>query len=192
VTRKWTGILDREKKGLLQYSRVYRIYEWAFQKNGVGQQSYVVGTDTANTITFKILSGKAYAWTMMWEHLVDSLTTSWTITNANKDTLTINGSVYRTATDTLITRNATRTLRNKLVLTYGDVKAPRGNRAVVTSAASGTITGTYDATVTFLRGTSYAERTISRTIDVSLSGGTGTIRINGKPFLADLQQGVLK
>ena len=27
INKKWTGILDREKRGLLQYSRVYRIYE---------------------------------------------------------------------------------------------------------------------------------------------------------------------
>ena len=193
TTQKWTGVLFRVKISSMGYGAwIYRKMEWQFKKGAVPQQNFITSVDTASSIDFKILEGKASAKTPKLNHTVDSLTASWTITNTNTPTVTINGNVYRSAYDTVTTRNVTRTLRNFLSLTYTNVTATRGNRATVASTASGTVTGTFDATVTFLKGTSYSEKTIHRDINVTFSGGTGSISVGGKTFNCNMGIGMLK
>jgi hypothetical protein len=183
IYQKWRGTLNRERLGLNYYVSISRIYEWQFLKGDVPQQYYIVGSDTATTISFKILRGSAYAVTPFWRHIVDSLSGNWTITNANDSIITINGTAYRTAIDTLrtVTGN-TRTLDNELILNYTDITARRGNRAVIASTASGTISGTYNATVTFQGESLYAERNISRDFVITFSNGIATITVGGRIF----------
>lgn len=190
-TQKWTGILTRVRQGLTYYVSIYREYEWQFLKGDVPLQHYIVGNDTAINISFKILRGNAYAVTPFWRHFVDSLSGNWTITNANDSIITINGTVYRTAIDTLRTLTGiTRSLDNELILNYTDITAKRGNRAVIASTASGTISGTYNAMVTFQGESLYAERNISQDFVVTFSNGVATITVGGRTFNGfDLRDG---
>jgi hypothetical protein len=85
-----------------------------------------------------------------------------------------------------------RTLDHTLNLTFTDVKGPRGLRGDVHRNLSGTISGTYDATVTFQRGDSYSEKTVNRTFTIELGNGDATLRIRGVRFGCDLLLGELK
>jgi hypothetical protein len=194
VTQKWTGTLVRVRASLtrLYFASIRRTYEWQFLKGSTPQRNYIVGTDTATTISFKIDSGTVYAYTPRWKHEVTSLTGDWTITNTNSPVITINGTASRSAIDTIITFNARRVLNNHLDLTYTNITASRGDRSTVASTASGNISGTYDATVIFLTAQIYAERNISRTFSIDFSGGTAVIHIGDKIYNCNLALGVLQ
>jgi hypothetical protein len=74
-------------------------------------------------------------------------------------------------------------------MTFVDVKGPRSSRLSLRQKTSGTINGTYSATITFIRGDLYKTRIINRTFTITLGGSTNRIDISGMEFNCDALTG---
>ncbi len=157
--------------------------------NGVAQRRYIVGSDTARSMIFRILYGRGYHRTPFRVHRLDSLSGNWVVTNLNTPVVTVNGTYYRSGTDTLRTRNAERTHDNALTATFTNVTRPRRGLGGTTDAISGTISGNYTATVTFTNGDLYKERSINKNFTIELSGADANINIDGRRFRSSWQRG---
>jgi hypothetical protein len=141
---------------------------------------------------FRILYGRGYHRTPFRVHRLDSLAGDWVVTNLNTPVVTVNGTYYRSGTDTLRTRNAERTHDNALSATFINVTRPRRGLAGTTDAISGTITGTYTATITFTNGDLYKERTVNKSFTIDLSGADAEINIEGRRFHSTWQRGEMQ
>ena len=175
----WTLTMYRQRIGLLCTSYFTREYQYQFlNKSNAYQEFWLTGTDTAYSIHFKIVSGTGNSIGPRMHHHLNSLSGEWMVTGTNTDRITINtfnnGAYMRAGSDTLTTFDATRTLNYTLSLTFTDVTLLRGSRFDnddERDSIGGTITGTYDASITFTRGSLYRERTIHRAISITLGGG---------------------
>jgi hypothetical protein len=199
ATSTWTLTLQRQRgTGTgTNYANVTRVYQYQFlNKDWVPQKYWRVpngtGVDTAYTLKFTVVSGTGEHHTAHLSQHLTSVSGDWTITGANTATLTINGSYSRSAVDTVMTRNATRTLDHTLNLIFTNVQVPRGSRDDLAQHATGTISGTYNATITFSRGALYNDRTVSREFTLALGSGKGNVAIGGKAFKALLKSGELE
>jgi hypothetical protein len=194
ATGWWTATLTRTRlaPGLGYAAYVYRVYQYQFlNAGGVAQRRWVVNGDTARTINFKILRGTGYHRTPRRVHRLDSLSGNWVVTNAHLPTVTITGSTdtyYRRGIDTLTTSAATRTHDNTLRITNLAVTRTRG----VSPTVSGTMTGTYVATITFLRGEVYRERSVSREFTVTYTDDEARVGVGGRNFRFDRQFGIAR
>ncbi len=142
----------------------------------------------AAAIHWKTLSGTGYFHNPRVAHVLDSLSSNWLATGTNTDTVTLNGTMRRVASDTIKTHNMLRVSTHTLQVTFVDVKGPRGSRFDPALKYSGTITVVYTGTVTFIRGTAYAEHNVNRTFTINL--GTSEMTSNdGKVFSIDLANG---
>lgn len=195
VTGTWTLRLERERGNPngIPYAEISRTYTYQFlNKTGQPQKYWKVGADTAYTIKFNIVEGTGTHRTRRLSQQLTGLSGSFTATGVNTRLVTINGTYFRSAVDTVTTRNAVRTLDHALNLTFTNVQGPRGSRLELSRKISGTVSGTYTAKVTFQRGESYGETTINRSFTINLGGGNATLNISGKNFEADLTSGELK
>ncbi|NUM77219.1 hypothetical protein HUU40_22905 [candidate division KSB1 bacterium] len=195
VTGTWTLRLERERGNPngIPYAEISRTYTYQFlNKNGQPQKYWKVGADTAYTIKFNIVEGTGTHRTRRLSQQLTGLSGSFTATGVNTRLVTINGTYFRSAVDTVTTRNAVRTLDHALNLTFTNVQGPRGSRLELSRKISGTVSGTYTAKVTFQRGESYGETTINRSFTINLGGGNANLNISGKNFEADLTSGELK
>lgn len=195
ATGTWTLRLERERGNPngIPYAEISRTYTYQFlNKNGQPQKYWKVGADTAYTITFNIVEGTGTHRTRRLSQHLTGLSGSFTATGVNTRLVTINGTYFRSAVDTVTTRNAVRTLDHALNLTFTNVQGPRGSRLELSRKISGTVSGTYTAKVTFQRGESYSETTINRSFTINLGGGNANLNISGKNFEADLTSGELK
>ncbi len=194
ATGYWTIEFARERSMLfgLYYASFTRRYQVQFRNNaGQPQQFYIVGSDTAHSVNFKILDGTGYARSPRWNHHLGNLLADWTVTNAHTNILTVNGNYTRSAIDTLLTYNGVRSADHTLTMTMGDITGPRGNRNNISVATSGELSGTYTGNVTFVSGETYGERNFTRTFTVTFNNGTATITVNGRSFTSDLKTGVV-
>jgi hypothetical protein len=188
VTKTWSIFLYRQKAILPAYYGVWtRNYWHQFRANGQAQQFRVTGGVASDTILHKLLSGTGYYWTPRLVHHLHAISSNWTVSNTNTDTVTINGTYARSGVDTIKTaaRNGT-VLDHALTLNFINVKGPRGLRYVRSDKTSGTIQGTYSATVTIPGQTPF---TTTKTFTITLSGGTGTFTVDGTTYNADLATG---
>lgn len=195
ATGTWTLRLERERGNPngIPYAEISRTYTYQFlNKNGQPQKYWKVGADTAYTIKFNIVEGTGTHRTRRLSQQLTGLSGSFTATGVNTRLVTINGTYFRSAVDTVTTRNAVRTLDHALNLTFTNVQGPRGSRLELSRKISGTVSGTYTAKVTFQRGESYGETTINRSFTINLGGGNANLNISGKNFEADLTSGELK
>lgn len=195
ATGTWTLRLERERGNPngIPYAEISRTYTYQFlNKNGQPQKYWKVGADTAYTIKFNIVEGTGTHRTRRLSQQLTGLSGSFTATGVNTRLVTINGTYFRSAVDTVTTRNAVRTLDHALNLTFTNVQGPRGSRLELSRKISGTVSGTYTAKVTFQRGESYGETTINRSFTINLGGGSANLNISGKNFEADLTSGELK
>jgi hypothetical protein len=175
----WTLTIYRQRIGLLRTSDFTREYQYQFlNKSNVYQKFWLTAGDTAYSIHFKIVSGTGNSVGPRVHHHLTSLSGEWMVTGTNTRKITINtfnnGAYMRTGSDTLTTFRATRTLNYTLSLTFTDVTLFRGSRFEdddENDGISGTITGTYDATISFAKDTLYSERTIHRDISITLGAG---------------------
>jgi hypothetical protein len=202
----WTVTIDRSKSGMQMSGFVKRIYQYQFSKNGIIQKLRVTSTDTATTVKFKIIDGSGYFSNLRMKHYLTKVHGGWTVTDLNKDTVTLNSdTVYvRTGVDTIITRNMVRTFDHTLRITkMTDVRGPRFRlnrdnftiwRNNFSKAISGTVEGTFYASITFSNGDLYKERTIDKTFTITLGGGEGSIGFggDGRKFGCDLGIGERK
>ncbi len=195
VTGWWTAKISRTRLavGGAYASFVYREYQYQFlNANGLPQRRYIVNGDTARTITFKILRGVGYHRTPRRTHRLDSLSGNWVVTNAHLATVTISGSTdtyFRHGIDTLVTREATRTHDNTLRITNLQVTRTRPTPGT-TPTVTGTMSGTYQATITFLRGEVYRERSVNRDFTVTYTGDETRVGVGGRTFRFDRRYGV--
>lgn len=195
VTGTWTLRLERARGNPngIPYAEISRTYTYQFlNKNGQPQKYWKTGADTAYTIKFNIVEGTGTHRTRRLSQELTALSGSFTATGVNTRLVTINGTYFRSAVDTVTTRNAVRTLDHALNLTFTNVQGPRGSRLELSRKISGTVSGTYTAKVTFQRGESYGETTINRSFTINLGGGNANLNISGKNFEADLTSGELK
>lgn len=194
ATGWWTAKVTRNRMsgGGVYVSFVYREYQYQFlNASGVAQRRYIVAGDTARTINFKILRGLGYHRTPRRVHRLDSLSGTWVVTNAHRPTITITGSTdtyFRHGIDTLETRAATRTHDNTLRITNLQVTRTRG----IAPSVSGTISGTYAATITFLRGEVYRERSVTRDFTVTYTGDEASVGVGRRNFRFDRQFGMAR
>jgi hypothetical protein len=193
----WTLTLNRHRTGMFGYTELQRTYQYQFLNNAGNFQKYwLTGADTAYAVHFKIISGTGELHTPRLDHHLLSLSGEWMVTGTNTPTVTVNtynGGIYtRTASDTMKTEAAVRTLNNSLSLTFLDVTGPRRNRFHFATKSSGTITGTYHADITFTRGSLYSEKTIDKTFTITLGGdGTADLGCGGRRFHANLGLGTI-
>ncbi len=192
----WTVTIDRQRGNQtgLYYSNYHRVYKYQFLKNdGSFQKYYLVGTDTAYSIKHQIVSGSGTVVTPRVDNKLLSVDGAWTATNTNTPTVTINSTApyNRTASDTVIwtMRNAQRTLNSSLTLNFANVTGARGSGLNWHKKTSGTVTGTYHATVTFQKGDTYTEKTIDRTFTITLGGVKPVVKIGGLTYLIDAETG---
>jgi len=186
----WTVTIDRSRTGVenIVSASVQRVYQYQFQKNGVAQKYPIpiIGTDTANTLKFKIVSGSGFFRNARVRHNLTMLKGGWTATKIDKDTVVVNSDTtfVRSGVDSIITRNMVRTFTHTTTMEFSNVKGPRYKpsknwRDNFSQAVSGTVNGTFNATITFQRGSAYKERTISKTFTIDLGAGAGSLTING-------------
>lgn len=206
ATGWWTVTVDRSRSNMVTSASVHRLYQYQFQKNGTVQQFRISGSDTATTLKFKVVDGSGSFVGPRVKHYLQMVKGGWTITDLNKDTVTLNSdTVYvRTAVDSIITRNMQRTFSHTLRITsMTNVRGPkfRMNRDNYTNwrnnfskAVSGTIEGTFTGNITMQNGDLYKERTIDKTFTITLGGGDGNISIagDGRKFGCDLGGGQRK
>jgi hypothetical protein len=194
TTGTWTLKLSRERgdPNGIPYAQISRTYTYQFlNKNGQPQKYWKVGADTAYTIKFNIVDGTGTHRTRHLSQRLTGLSGALTATGVNTRLVTINGTYQRSAVDTITTREAVRTLDHTLKLTLTNVQCPVGQRSESVRKLTGTISGTYNAYVTFQRGESYGEKTINRTFTIDLSEGKADIDIRGLKFKGDLMLGEL-
>jgi len=178
--------------GAVPFAYIMRQYTLKYRnENGYAQKYYVTGMDTARTVIFNLVQADGQFKTRRISHLLDSLSFNWTVSNAHQSLVTLNGTYYKAGVDTIRGWNRVRTSDHQLQLTLSNIVIPRGVNATFYQAVSGTITGSFDALITFLSGTEYSETTVHRDILILLGGGRGDITIGGKHYNADLYLGEL-
>jgi hypothetical protein len=193
----WTVYITRNRGGLLGREAAFvRTYYLKFiDPSGTAIPRYTTSTpaDTASTILFKVLSGSGHVITRFVSTHLLSIAGDFVVTNANSSTLTFNGTLTRTGTDTINTFNGQRVLNYTLVANLQNVTGPRTPRYLTSTrmvrVTGGTVSGTYTATVSVLKGSSYAERSFAKTFTVTFGGGTGLIEVGGSQYSCDLQVG---
>lgn len=202
LTGWWTVTVTRTKgdPNGLYHANYVRVYKHRFlNKNGVFQKHYIVdlnGTpDTAYSVNQEIVSGTGELVRPGVSRKLLTLSAGWTTTEANTSNVTVNtvpaSPLRRAVSDTITRGNAVRTLNNNLTLNFTNVKGPRIRTLNWHRAISGTITGTYTATVTFLKGEVYREKVINREINITLGGDKIQMNVGGTKFLLDPVTGEL-
>jgi hypothetical protein len=194
VTGQWTIHIERERgtQGQIPYAFVSRDYLLQYlDAGGLPQQYYITNADTARTILFQVVQGEGRHVTRRLSQQLNQLSANWTVTNANQSILTINGTYFRAAVDTIRTVNRLRASDHNLQLNVSNLTLPRGSGPTLVNAISGHITGHFHADITFISGTSYNEHTIDRDIDILIGSGRADIAIDDKTYQADLLTGEL-
>ena len=194
ATGTWTITIERERGDIdgVPYAAFSRVYTLRFlDAEGNPQERYMVEGSAANTIEFNIVSGDGIHRTFRVEHTLDPLEGQFVITDANTDLVTINGTYLRSGSHHLDNDRFTRDHVSTLNLELIDVKAPRGAARDLSEAISGTVTGTYEATITFVRGDDYTEREIYREFTIELGSGDAVMEMNQHRYRARLKTGEL-
>lgn len=184
----WTLNVFKQKSRLPLYYAVWtRDYWYQFSANGQPQEFRITGNVAADNIKHKLTGGTGYYFTPRLVHHLLSISSDWTASNTNTDTVTINGSYSRAGVDTILATSRKGTvLNNTLTLNFINVKGPRGNRLNGSEQTSGTIQGTYTATVT---APGKDPVTITKTISITLGGGRARFSVDGIAYIADLATG---
>lgn len=194
VSGAWNIHIERERGtvGSIPYALISRDYNLKYlDALGQPQPYYVVNADTARTIQFNVIQGTGRHLTRRLSQQLNELHADWTVTNANQDFLTINGTYHRAAVDTIRTWNRVRTSDHNLQLQISEMSVPRGGLPAWVNAISGHITGHFHADITFTQGESYSEHTLDRDIDIVIGTGRAAIEIGSESFMADIDSGEL-
>ena len=184
----WSLSVFRQKSALpLYYAEWSRNYWYQFSANGQPQKFRVAGAVVADNIQHKLTGGTGYYFTPRLVHHLRSIGSDWTASNSNTDTVTINGTYTRAGVDTILaTARKGRVLDHSLSLNFINVKGPRGSRLNKSDKTSGTIQGTYTATVTVPGKGTF---TTTKTFTITLGGGHASFDVDGTHYLTDLATG---
>lgn len=194
ATGTWTISVLREREdasGERQFS-LQKVYEVQFlDANGDPQKFFVTNGETAHAMSFVIVEGTISLTTPRVSAMRDNITGSWMATGVNTDTVTLNGSYFRSGGHTITGLEAVRTLDYDLSLEVEDLVGPKGSRRDLSQKLSGTVSGEYEAFATFERGDSYREREISKEFTITIADGEATIVVNGEVFQSNVRTGEL-
>ena len=189
ATMSWTMTLVKKDSLLLPlyYGYWTRNYWFQFRANGQPQKYGNTNSVLADTIEHRLLGGTGYFFTPRLVHHLISISSDWTASSIKTDTVTINGTYSWTGTDTIkvLARKGTVLVRT-ITLNFQNVRGPKGPRRAQSDATSGTISGTYDATVTTASG---VQHHITRTFIIVLGGGKAKFSIDEFSFVSDLGTG---
>ncbi|GAB6281301.1 MAG: hypothetical protein STSR0008_00400 [Ignavibacterium sp.] len=179
---QWTGI---------RYAKVNRQYTLQYlNKLGVPQKYWIVGSDTAYSIKFKIISGTGEHVNIRLSQKLTSLSGDFTATGINTNLITVNGTYSRAATDTIKTRNSLRTSVHSVNLNFTNVTFERGEDDC-SNTISGQMSGTFNTHITFLHGDLYKERDINTSINIDVSNSQGVISVSGNNYKCNISFGEL-
>ncbi len=195
ITGVWTIVVSRERgsEDGQMYAKIERTYRVQFlNKYGQPQKYWLVDQDTAYTVKFAIIAASGEHRTPKVTQALKNLAADFIATGVNTDMVTINGNYTRSAANTITTDRVVRTHDYTVDLLFTDVKGPRGSRLDLSQKVSGTVTGTYKATITFTRGDAYQERNIEREINIELGSGEADIHLGGGRYRGDLYWGQCK
>ena len=194
TTGTWTLTLLRERgnpSGMM-YAKISRIFTYQFlNQAGTPQKFYITDGDTARTIKFAIVEGQGRHQTRRLSQQLKTLEGNFTATNAHLPNMTMNGTYKRAAVDTITTLKFQRIHDHQSSWVVTDLVGPRGSRKDLSQKLSGTITGTYHADVTFIGEQLYREKTVDRTITITVNNGESQINVTGTKFVSNLKQGEL-
>jgi hypothetical protein len=193
-TQTWRVVIEASFQNPVRSGSWRREYTYFFSKNGVRQQFFITAGVMADKINFAIVeSGCSGQFTNpRISHQLTALRGSVeaTVSVANGDTLlTVNSLAprYRAAIDSIRIRGGLRTSDHNLTLTLANVVVPTrldrrlpeqfigGRRFRNVRPISGTISGTYNAFITFQRGDRYSEREVTRNFTINFGASTGEL-----------------
>jgi hypothetical protein len=183
----WTIVVARERgNGLTYYGKWFRVLWYQFiGADGKAQQTRgAIGLATA-TVKHKIVRGSGAFFTPRLSSYLKSISADWVATNTNTDTVSVNGTFARSGIDSSKVR-LKRILDHSLALNFSNIKGPRGTRMNYHLKYSGTITGTYTATVTTRDGSTF---TYTKNISIIIGGGAASFAIDGVNHKIDLRTG---
>jgi hypothetical protein len=188
VSQMWNIHVVRERGNPSRpfYAYFERTYNLQFlDSNGDPQKRMIVDGDTAYSVIFKIVSGDGRHITPRLSQELKAISGNWLLTNTNLEMVTMNGSYYRAAVDTILVPRGTRISDHTLNLTFTDVVGPRGSRRDLSQKVSGIVSGTYTASVTIITDNTTITKEIQRNIYIVLGSGELNIQVNGQQFRFD-------
>jgi len=187
----WTKVITRGDSLFAPafYGYWTRVYWLQFRSDGHAQEFRKTNNIVADTIWHKLLGGTGYFWTPRLVHHLLSISSNWTVSNTNTDTVTINGTYTWSGIDSIksiVLARKGRVLTRTIALLFENVKGPRGPRIARSTGTSGKIVVTYSATVTAPGKLPY---TVTEQFTVVLGGGSAAFSIEGTKFVSDLATG---
>lgn len=189
TTMSWTLILVKgdSVQAPLYYTYCTRDYWLQFRANGQPQKLRNTNGVVADTIKHKLTGGSGYFRTPRLVHHLLSIGSDWIASNTNTNTVTINGTYFRSGVDTIkVTGRNGRVLSDSISLIFENVTGPRGTRLARSEETTGTIIVFYTAEVTTAAGVKYS---VTKSFTIVLSGGDATFSIDGFRFVSDLASG---
>jgi hypothetical protein len=175
------------------YAYFERTYNLQFlDPNGDPQKRWITDGDTAYSMIFKIVSGDGRHLTPRLSQELKAVSGNWLLTDTNLEMVTMNGSYFRAAVDTILIPRGTLISDHALNLAFTDVVGPRGSRHDLSQKVSGIVSGTYTAIVTIITDDTTITKEIQRNIYIVLGSGDLNIQVNGEPFRFDPETGDLK
>lgn len=191
-TQTWTVIIESSIQTPRHSATWRREYQYFFSKNGLKQQFFITNGVMADKINFAIVESGCSGQFInpRVSHQLTALRGSVEadVSLSNGDTLlTVNSVVprYRAGIDSIKTRNRLRTSNHTITLTLTNVVVPTsldqrlpeqnigGRRFRNVRPISGTISGTYNAFMTFQSGNAYSEREVTRNFVINFGTSTG-------------------
>ena len=151
--------------------------------------------DGAASVEVDVLSGASQFRSPRGTHALRSLTARLTVSDLDAELVTVDGTVQRSAADTLRGARGVRTLDYDLDATLDGVRGPRAVSRRWRTAVEGTVTGTLRATLTRTpRGgeTTTVEVDEAFTVTFPIVGGgdrVAEIALGGRRYRADVETG---
>ncbi|MFN3392928.1 MAG: hypothetical protein ACK41G_07980 [Candidatus Thermochlorobacter sp.] len=181
ANQTWTITVQRSINTPTVQGSWTRQYRLRFSRNGVGQQFLRTNNQLADLVTFEIVpdSCTGYFKNRQLSHRLTRLEGALRGTISFADTanpiMTLNSAApyRRSGIDSLTAGDALRISNHTITATLRDVVVPlnrtRRFQNIYARATSGTITGTYTARITFVRGETYSESEVNREFSIDLS-----------------------
>ncbi len=194
ISKIWTVVVikNRNNNDGSQTAHFTRTYTHQFlNKDGEPQKRWITEGDTAHSIIFNILNGSGEVHKPKMSHYLNSISGSWTATNTHTDEVTLDGSYQRAALDSIFHNNGTRVSDHQVQMTLIDVIGPRGSRRDLSQKVSGTLKGTYTATITVTKSKGVMIREVEHDITVVIEDGQLDIQIDKEAYSASADEGDL-
>ncbi|PIO47443.1 MAG: hypothetical protein CMR00_10340 [[Chlorobium] sp. 445] len=181
ANQTWTISVQRSINTPTVQGSWTRQYRLRFSRDGVGQQFLRTNNQLADLVTFEIVpdSCTGYFKNRQLSHRLTRLEGALRGTISFADTanpiMTLNSAApyRRSGIDSLTAGEALRVSNHTITATLRDVVVPlnrtRRVQNIYARATSGTITGTYTARITFVRGETYSESQVNREFSIDLS-----------------------